>query len=224
MQTQFHCGDLSSCIQCSRAAIDKNTRYRKLTIALVWHYRAIPCVPEKAGTNVCVNNSQNISCTFIWLWYIIATFFTKTLHIFQDHPKRKKLLQSAFGTLWPRSESVLSLVEELNPRSTLQVVPCRTTTQKTVICACLVSVDSYDLLLFRNTTQYQHPLEPGSYDIIIKPPLKKVVHVCLYAKYTAKMVIMHSKNIKHLSKWLKWIFSFMKQQTIWVKNTHCAEK
>ena len=41
--------------------------------------------------------------------------------------------------------------------------------------------------------KYYYPLELGSYDVIMKTPLKKVLHVGLYAKYITKMVIMHSK-------------------------------
>ncbi len=70
-----------------------------------------------------VTNPSSIGCTFFKIWSRTYT-----------------LLQSAFGTVW--SESVLPLVEGLNSRSTLRVVPCCTTTQRTVICARLVSVDS----------------------------------------------------------------------------------
>ena len=91
----------------------------------------IPCVPEKAGTNVCVNISQNISCTLIWLSSIIATSFTKKLqqtpaqlvtYFSRYDPKRKRFCSQLLA-LFDLNQCFHPLVEGLKPHSTLRVVP-----------------------------------------------------------------------------------------------------
>ncbi len=45
--------------------ISMSQKWPKAEITWVSEDEIVPCVPEKAGTNVCVNNSQSISRTFI---------------------------------------------------------------------------------------------------------------------------------------------------------------
>ncbi len=49
------------------------------TSILHWHgeINLIQGVPEKAGTNVCVHILKHTLYTFLWLWYLIATSFSK---------------------------------------------------------------------------------------------------------------------------------------------------